>query len=114
MNNYVIHAHCPVVVVLSQADPAFLAANDGERPDALRAAVTTEDEAGEGGLNLMKDMDPLAVLALVQEYVVSRSPQLSTRQYLDTQRVAHRVWSQHFRHKRDMRGKVSDMMWYLA
>jgi len=82
----------------------FMAANDGTKPQALRASAHVD--GNDGGFNLMQDMDPLAVLALVKEYVISRSPQLSARHYLDAQRVAHRVWSQHFRHKHNLRGKV--------
>ena len=93
----------------AQEDPAFLAANNGDRPESLKAQHQADHPGSEadGGLNLMRDMDPLAVLALVKEYVIARSAKLSSRHYLDAQRVANRVWSKHFRHKVEMRGKVS-------
>ena len=100
------------MIHIPQDDPAFEAANDGAKPQALTGMMIHPSSAHAGGggghadLNLMRDMDPLSVLALVKEYVISRSPQLSARHYLDAQRVANRVWSQHFRHKHKLRGKV--------
>ena len=98
-----------------QDDPAFEAANDGAKPKALTGVrPSAHTDAGHADLNLMRDMDPLSVLALVKEYVISRSPQLSARHYLDAQRVANRVWSQHFRHKHNLRGKVGFIVYTNA
>lgn len=43
-----------------------------------------------------------------------RSPKLSSRHYLDTQRIANRVWSSHFRHKANIRGKVVETFEQLS
>lgn len=43
-----------------------------------------------------------------------RSPQLSSRHYLDMQRVANRVWLQHFQHKDGLRGKVVETFEQLS
>ncbi|GAX84026.1 hypothetical protein CEUSTIGMA_g11450.t1, partial [Chlamydomonas eustigma] len=104
-----------------QADPAFMAANDGGSPIKVRALRDVQNrtraDGGEGvenALNLMSDMDPLTILSLVKEYVMSRSPALADRNYQDTQRVANRVWANHFRNKSNMRGKVVETFQQLS
>ena len=78
----------------------------GLKKDEVWGTMGLKDSASSASPENSDSQSVPAPCSLLQEYVIARSPKLSSRHYLDAQRVAHRVWSQHFRHKHDMRGKV--------
>eukprot|EP00955_Chlamydomonas_euryale_P035860 350255-Chlamydomonas_euryale.AAC.16 len=80
-----------------QDDPRFVAANQDD-PDAAAASID----------------NPLNVLSACKEYVIAKSGPMANRHYLESQRIANRVWARHFVHKKDMRGKVLETFEQLS
>lgn len=81
----------------------FVAANRHEEgaPDAA--------EGSSAGLD-----DPLTVLSTCKEYVISKSGPMANRHYLDAQKIANRVWTRHFMHRKNLRGKVLETFEQLS
>ena len=80
-----------------QTDPLFLAAN---------APVGEGEPQARSGMVSIGDTNPLSAIALVEEYISAKSPSLAARHYVEVSRVANRVWSNHLKHKPQVRGKV--------
>ncbi|KAF5843208.1 hypothetical protein DUNSADRAFT_884 [Dunaliella salina] len=82
--------------------------SSGQNNKDANAATTKAGQAEGEGLSMANPGDPLNILALVKEFLVAKSPQLASRQYLELQRVANHVWMQHFQHKEGLYGRVAE------
>ncbi len=92
--------------VAANADPITKAGVGGSSGGGGGGGEAGQQEGQQGELVGANAGDLESILALIKELLVAKSPVQATRHYHALQQVAHRVWQQHFTHKRQLRGKV--------
>ncbi|KXZ42243.1 hypothetical protein GPECTOR_176g224 [Gonium pectorale] len=99
------------------SSPSAKSASGGSRRQSGAAGALLKEEEGAGGGGGGKGggggggsgielSDPLSMLHMIEEFVISKSNKLAIRHFTDIQRVANHVWQQHFKSRADIRGKV--------